>query len=69
MQKISLSALARQQVERAAVAGGGHTADTVYGGHEKVMRQTVIGMTQGARLAEHDNRERPPCRCSTVGSA
>ena len=55
MQKISLSALARQQVDRAAVAGGGHTADTVYGGHEKVLRQTVIGMTQGARLAEHDN--------------
>jgi hypothetical protein len=35
MQKISLTALARQQVDRAAGAGGGHTADTVYGGHEK----------------------------------
>jgi quercetin dioxygenase-like cupin family protein len=31
------------------------TADTVYGGHEKVLRQTVIGMKQGARLAEHEN--------------
>jgi quercetin dioxygenase-like cupin family protein len=55
MQKVSLDALARQQVQLAAAAGGGHTADTVYGGHEKVLRQTVIGMSQGARLAEHEN--------------
>jgi len=55
MQKVSLEALARQQVDRAVGAGGGHAADTVYGGHEKVLRQTVIGMKQGARLAEHEN--------------
>ena len=55
MQKISLDALARQQMKLAATAGGGHTADTVYGGHEKVLRQTVIGMIAGARLAEHEN--------------
>ena len=55
MQKISLDALARQQMKLAATAGGRHTADTVYGGHEKVLRQTVIGMSAGARLAEHEN--------------
>lgn len=55
MQKTSLEALARQQVELAVTAGGGHTADTVYGGHEKILRQTVIGMTAGSRLAEHEN--------------
>jgi quercetin dioxygenase-like cupin family protein len=55
MQKISLEALARQQMKLAATAGGRHTADTVYGGHEKVLRQTVIGMVAGARLAEHEN--------------
>ena len=55
MQRISLEALARQQLESAAAAGGGHTADTVYGGHEKVLRQTVIGMIEGASLAEHEN--------------
>ncbi|TDE48445.1 LuxR family transcriptional regulator [Nonomuraea mesophila] len=55
MQKISLVALARQQTGLAADAGGGHTADTVYGGHEKMLRQTVIGMKQGSRLAEHEN--------------
>jgi quercetin dioxygenase-like cupin family protein len=55
MQRISLEALARQQLTGAATAGGGHTADTVYGGHEKVLRQTVIGMVAGARLNEHEN--------------
>jgi quercetin dioxygenase-like cupin family protein len=55
MQKISLEALARQQITLAASAGGGHTADTVYGGHEKVLRQTVIGMTADAMLAEHES--------------
>jgi len=58
MQKISLEALARQQMKLAATAAGRHTADTVYGGHEKVLRQTVIGMIAGARLAEHENRLR-----------
>ena len=55
MQKISLEALARQQMKLAVTAAGRHTADTVYGGHEKVLRQTVIGMIAGARLAEHEN--------------
>lgn len=55
MQKISLAALARQQLDRAATAGGRHTAATVYGGHEKVLRQTVIGLRQGAHLTEHEN--------------
>ncbi|MEO6957475.1 MAG: cupin domain-containing protein [Antricoccus sp.] len=55
MQRISLIALARQQLDGARRAGGGHTADTVYGGRENVLRQTVIGMIEGASLAEHEN--------------
>lgn len=47
MQKSSLGALGRQQLKLAAAAGGGHSADTVYGGREKVLRQTVIGMVGG----------------------
>ena len=50
MQKISLDALARQQMKLAATAGGRHTADTVHGGHEKVLRQTVIGMLRALAL-------------------
>ena len=55
MQKTSLDALARELLENAALASAGHTARTVCGGHEKVLRQTVIAMTEGARLAEHEN--------------
>ncbi len=55
MQKISLVALGRELLGRAAQAGGGHTADTVVGGHERVLRQTVIALVKGSRLAEHEN--------------
>lgn len=54
-QKTSLDALAREQLELAAGAGGGRTAHTVYGGHEKVLRQTLIAMVGGAELSEHEN--------------
>jgi quercetin dioxygenase-like cupin family protein len=53
MQRFSLEALGHELLGRAAAAGGGHTADTVVGGHERVLRQTVIAMVQGAALAEH----------------
>jgi quercetin dioxygenase-like cupin family protein len=55
MQKFSLEALGRELLERAVAAGGGHTANTVVGGHERVLRQTVIAMLEGAVLAEHEN--------------
>ncbi|WP_206447843.1 cupin domain-containing protein [Agrococcus sp. KRD186] len=55
MQKISIEALARQQLGSAALASSGRAADTVFGGHEKVLRQTVIGMTEGTVLNEHEN--------------
>jgi quercetin dioxygenase-like cupin family protein len=54
MQKVSIEALARQQLEQAA-ASGRNAADTVVGGHERVLRQTVIGMLSGAELGEHEN--------------
>jgi quercetin dioxygenase-like cupin family protein len=55
MQRFSLDALARQQLKQAAESGGGHAADTVMGGHERVLRQTVIGMISGSELSEHAN--------------
>jgi quercetin dioxygenase-like cupin family protein len=55
MQKISIEALARQQLQAARSASSGRAADTVFGGHEKVLRQTVIAMTAGTVLSEHDN--------------
>lgn len=55
MQKMSLDALARELLERAATASGGHTAETVFGGHEHVLRQTALAMVKGAALAEHES--------------
>ena len=55
MQKLSLDALARELLERAAGAGGGRAAQTVIGGHEKMLRQTVIAMVKDAILTEHAN--------------
>lgn len=55
MQKPSLAAMARQVGRRAADANSGRAAETVYGGHEKRLRQTVIAMTAGTELAEHDS--------------
>lgn len=44
MQRLSVDALARELLERAAGAAGGRAAQTVVGGHEKVLRQTAIAM-------------------------
>lgn len=55
MQKTSLEALGRQLRRAAASNGSGRAADTVHGGHEKALRQTVIALTAGQVLAEHEN--------------
>jgi quercetin dioxygenase-like cupin family protein len=55
MEKSSLTALARQQLKIAATASSGRSAQTVYGGHEHVLRQTVIALVSGEKLEEHDN--------------
>ncbi|KGN40356.1 cupin domain-containing protein [Knoellia aerolata] len=55
MEKTSLTALARQQLKIAQQASSGRGADTVYGGNEHVLRQTVIALAAGRRLDEHEN--------------
>ena len=55
MQKFSLQAMARELLDRARAGSGGRAAATVIGGHEKVLRQTVIAMAGGAVLGEHEN--------------
>ncbi|MFC4586337.1 cupin domain-containing protein [Sphaerisporangium corydalis] len=56
MNKFSLVAVARQQLERAATSTAGHAADTVVGGHEHILRHTVIGLTGGTVQGEHEVR-------------
>ena len=52
MLKMSLDALAREQLERAR-SGGGRSATTVFGGHEQTLRQTVMAMVAGSGTREH----------------
>ena len=55
MQKVSLEALSRQHLERAASSSTGRSSETVHGGHEHVLRQTLIALCAGNVLAEHEN--------------
>lgn len=55
MQKMSLIALMRQQLEQARQAPSGRSAHTVYGGHEHTLRQTLIALTAGSMLDEHES--------------
>jgi hypothetical protein len=53
--KLSLDALAREQLEAAGRAPAGRSARTAVGGYDHVMRQTVIALHAGQELAEHEN--------------
>jgi quercetin dioxygenase-like cupin family protein len=55
MDKLSLQAKARELAGKAAQTASGRAADTVFGGHEKRMRQTVIALREGIELAEHES--------------
>jgi quercetin dioxygenase-like cupin family protein len=55
MQKTSLTALARVQLDAARSASSGRSAKTVYGGHEHLLRQTVIALRADEMLDEHEN--------------
>jgi quercetin dioxygenase-like cupin family protein len=55
VQKSSLIAQARQQLQTAGSASSGRSASTVYGGHEHVLRQTVVALLAGQELNEHEN--------------
>ena len=55
MDKVSLDALAREHLEHASRAASGRSASTVFGGHDKTLRQTVIALRAGNGLDEHEN--------------
>ncbi len=55
MLKSPLTALARQQLAIAESASNGRSSSTVFGGHENIMRQTVIALVAGQKLSEHEN--------------
>ena len=55
MEKISLTALAREHLETARAASSGRSSHTVYGGHEHSLRQTLIALTAGSGLNDHES--------------
>lgn len=55
MDNISLTALAREHLALAQHAPSGRSAHTVYGGHERTLRQTLIALAAGRKLDEHEN--------------
>ena len=55
MNELSLDAMAREQLERAKDAPSGRSSSTVFGGHEQVLRQTVVALREGSSLTEHNS--------------
>jgi quercetin dioxygenase-like cupin family protein len=55
MEKISLTALAREQLETARATRNGRSARTIYGGHEHSLRQTLMAMTAGSAVDDHES--------------
>jgi quercetin dioxygenase-like cupin family protein len=55
VEKSSLTADGRQLLDSARQASSGRSARTVYGGHEHVLRQTIIALVAGRMLDEHEN--------------
>ena len=55
VKKLSLDAIGREQLERARDASSGRSSSTVFGGHEQVLRQTVIALRGGSSLTEHNS--------------
>jgi quercetin dioxygenase-like cupin family protein len=55
VEKHSITALARTQLEAAQASSTGRSAATVYGGHEHQLRQTVIALIEGNSLSEHES--------------
>ncbi|WP_348272912.1 cupin domain-containing protein [Arthrobacter crystallopoietes] len=50
-----MTAIGRRHLDTARRVTSGRSASTVYGGHEHVLRQTVIALAAGQELNEHLN--------------
>ena len=55
MQKLSLEALAHEQLKIAQQSTNGRSSETVYGGHEHILRQTLMALIAGTTMAEHES--------------
>lgn len=55
MEPISLTALAQEHMDLARAASSGRSAHTLFGGHDRRLRQALIAIVAGRRLAEHES--------------
>jgi quercetin dioxygenase-like cupin family protein len=55
MDRTSLTALIQKHFALARAASNGRSAHTVYGGQDRMLRQTLIALTGGQRLDDHEN--------------
>ncbi|MGZ4533031.1 MAG: cupin domain-containing protein [Mycobacteriaceae bacterium] len=55
MEKRSLTALAREELQKALAGSSGRSAHTVFGGHTHTLRQTLVALRSGSELAEHES--------------
>lgn len=53
MNKLSLTSVSRQLLTTAKAAPAGRSAETVYGGHERVLRQSVVVLCTHRGQTEH----------------
>jgi quercetin dioxygenase-like cupin family protein len=55
MDGISLTGLAEDQLQAARSSNAGRAAHTIHGGHDHMLRQTLIALTGGTELGEHNS--------------
>jgi quercetin dioxygenase-like cupin family protein len=55
MESMSLSRLADEQLEAARSARAGRSALTVHGGHDHLLRQTLMALVAGTDMGEHNS--------------
>jgi len=55
MDRVPIPALLDEHLRIARDVPAGRSAHTVYGGHTRTLRQTLIALTAGRRLDEHEN--------------
>lgn len=55
MPALALQTVVEEQLAKAREASAGRAAETISGDHERLMRQTVIALTAGNELSEHEN--------------
>ncbi|MFC0864023.1 cupin domain-containing protein [Sphaerimonospora cavernae] len=55
MQKTPLDSLVHKHLKSAETAPTGRSAETIFGGREHMLRQTLVTLTAGTKLAEHES--------------